>query len=99
MAYGAGHALDMIKRMAQNRSLRPSNRSKFKENNRDGIYSEPNKYTEKPEWKKIPEEELIKVKEQIRLKAEKEKKKQRILMTVFVVTFILILIGFLILMN
>ena len=37
MGFGAGHVLDMINRMKQNRALRPSNRSKFKENNRDEI--------------------------------------------------------------
>ena len=99
MAFGAGHVFDMIKRMKQNNSLRPSNRPKFKENNRDGIYSETNKYTEKPEWKKIPEEDLIKVIEQIREKAEKDHEKQRAIMTVFIGTFLLILIGILILMN
>lgn len=35
----AGHILDMIKRIRQNKSLRPSNRQKFQADNRQAIYS------------------------------------------------------------
>jgi len=38
MSFG-GHVFDMINRMKQNRAQRPSNRAKFKENNRTLIYS------------------------------------------------------------
>ncbi len=36
----AGHILDMIKRLRQNKSLRPSNRQKFRADNRNTIYSD-----------------------------------------------------------
>ncbi len=35
----AGHILDMIKRIRQNKSMRPSNRQKFQADKRETIYS------------------------------------------------------------
>jgi len=47
MSFGAGHIQDMNNRMKQNRSSKPSKRSKFKENNQKGLYSKENKSKKK----------------------------------------------------
>tara|TARA_B110000858_G_C17638540_1_gene396947 strand:- start:218 stop:484 length:267 start_codon:yes stop_codon:yes gene_type:complete len=71
MSHGAGHILDMINRMKQNRALRPTNRQKFKGNNRGILNSESNNETEKPIFKTVPEKELIEIKEGIRNQTKK----------------------------
>ena len=55
MSHGAGHILDMINRMKQNRALRPTNRQKFKGNNRGIINSESNNETKTQYSKLFPE--------------------------------------------
>jgi hypothetical protein len=40
---GSGHVQDMNNRIKQNRAQRPSKRPKFKENNRENIYSDSDK--------------------------------------------------------
>ncbi|RCS28534.1 hypothetical protein DUT90_00030 [Polaribacter sp. WD7] len=95
MGLGAGHVLDMINRMKQNRAQRPSNRSKFKENNRDGIYSSDKK-SRQPNFKTVPEKELIEIKNRIRERAKTEQKKERIIIGISILFGIISLIGFLI---
>ena len=58
----------MNNRIKQNRAQRPSNRVKFKENNREAIYSSE-KSSDRPTFKTVPEKELIKIKERIRAQA------------------------------
>lgn len=62
MSHGAGHILDMINRLKQNRALRPSNRQKFKERNRNIIHTGQHKVKDK----KISAKELAVIKKQKR---------------------------------
>jgi len=92
MGLGAGHVMDMINRMKQNRAQRPSNRSKFKENNRDGIHSSDKK-SRRPNFKTVPEKELTEIKNQIRERAKAEQKKERVIFAIVIIGFVIILIG------
>lgn len=74
MGNGAGHILDMINRLKQNRAMRPSNKAKFKENNRETIYSKRRKI----KFKTVPKEKLEEIKNQIRAQAKSERKKEAI---------------------
>lgn len=74
MSYGAGHILDMINRLKQNRAIRPSNKAKFKEHNRETIYSKRRKI----KFKTVPKEKLEEIKKQIRARAKSERKKEAI---------------------
>ncbi len=95
MSYGAGHIMDMISRMKQNRKLRPSNRSKFKENNRQSIYSTEDGH-EKPIFKKIAPEKLQQIKAHIQFKAKRQRKKERLIYGLFYICFALALIRLLV---
>ena len=94
MSGGAGHIADMNNRMKQNRSIKTSNKLKFKSNNRDLNFSkgEGAKLT----FKKVSEEELTQIKNEIRRKSKSERKKERriFILTTFVLIIILILISF-----
>ncbi|WP_369995034.1 hypothetical protein [Winogradskyella sp.] len=92
MGLGAGHVLDMINRMKQNRAQRPSNRDKFKQNNREGIYSYEVK--EKPKFKTVSKEELLKIKEQIKANAKKQRKKEIKIFSVVLILIIVVVFGF-----
>ncbi len=83
MSNGAGHIIDMINRMKQNRSQLSSKRSKFKANNREGIYSSTKK--QQPKFKTLSEEELNERKKEILKQAKKERKKE--LLSVGILTF------------
>lgn len=74
MGNGAGHILDMINRLKQNREMRPSNKAKFKEHNRETIYSKRRKI----KFKTVPKEKLEEIKNQIRARAKSERKKEAI---------------------
>ena len=74
MGNGAGHILDMINRLKQNRAIRPSNKAKFKEHNRETIYSKRRKI----KFKTVPKEKLEEIKNQIRARAKSERKKEAI---------------------
>ena len=76
MSFG-GHVFDMINRMKQNRAQRPSNRAKFKENNRTLIYSKDSK-SNPLQFKTVSEEELNKIKTQIRKRSKTKRIKERI---------------------
>lgn len=96
---GAGHILDMINRMKQNRAQRPSGRQKFKGKNREIINSEADNGIIKTKYKAVSEKELIVIKNRIQERAEIERKRERILKAVFLVIGLIVLIGFLIWMN
>ena len=98
MSYGAGHVMDMISRMKQNRNQRPSNRPKFNENNRDEIYSAIKK-TERPNFKSVPEKKLIEIKKRIRERAKLERKNERLIFGIFLVCGLISIIGVLIWLN
>ena len=98
MGFGAGHVQDMNNRIKQNRAQRPSNLPKFKENNRDGIYS-TDKKTEKPNFKTVSEKELTEIKKRIRKRAETERKKERLIFGIFIVCGLISIIGILIWLN
>ncbi len=98
MSYGAGHVMDMINRMKQNRAQRPSNRQKFKENNRDGIYS-TDKKAERPNFKTVPEKKLTEIKKRIRERAKSERKKERLIFGIFIICGLILIIGILIWLN
>lgn len=91
MSYGAGHALDAINRMKQNRKLRPSKRAKFKQNNREAIYS-TDKKSDCSNFKTGPEIELNEIKARIRDRAKIERKKERILYGIFFVCGLIMMI-------
>ena len=79
----AGHVLDMIKRIRQNRALRPSNRQRFKENNRENIYTDNVDPVDRLNFKIVTEEKLSGLKKQIRQRAERERKEELVLYVVF----------------
>lgn len=97
MSFG-GHVFDMINRMKQNRAQRPSNRAKFKENNRTMIYSK-NCELNPLQFKSVSEEELKEIKEQIRKRAKKARKKERIFYVISTTCLLAIIIWILIWMN
>ena len=84
--------MDMINRMKQNRALRPSNRPKFKENNREKIYSTEKKL-KRPNFKTVDEKELNKLNTQIRKRAKSEQKKEQLIYGILIVFGLIILIG------
>ncbi|MBT8293333.1 MAG: hypothetical protein KJN70_08665 [Eudoraea sp.] len=88
----AGHILDMIKRIRQNRSLQPSKRQKFKANNREHIYSDNLNPDDQGKFKIVSEEKLNELKMQIRERAKKERKEELILYAIFLVVGLLIAI-------
>lgn len=97
MSFG-GHVFDMINRMKQNRAQRPSNRAKFKENNRTLIYSKDSK-SNPLQFKTVSEKELKEIKKQIRKRAKKARKKERIFYGISMTCVLAIVIWMLIWMN
>lgn len=86
----AGHILDMIKRIRQNRSLQPSKRQKFKENNRENIYSDNLNPEDQAKFKIVSEDKLKELKKQIRERAKKERKEELILYAIFLIVGLII---------
>lgn len=74
MGFGAGHIQDMNNRIRQNREQRPSNKPKFKENNREAIYAETEVDSSLPQFKTVSAEELDKIKTGIRERAKTDQK-------------------------
>lgn len=97
MSFG-GHTLDMIHRMKQNRAQRPSNRAKFKENNRNLIYSKDSK-SNPLQFKIVSEKELKEIKKQIRKRAKIAQKKERIFYGISITCVLVIVIWILMWMN
>ena len=87
---GAGHVQDMNNRIRQNRSLRPSKRPKFKENNRETIYSSKEGKALSSNFKILPEKELIDIKNKISKRAREDQRKKRDFMIILVVIALLI---------
>ncbi|WP_297690977.1 hypothetical protein [uncultured Eudoraea sp.] len=90
----AGHILDMIKRIRQNRSLQPSKKQKFKGSNREQIYSDKLNPEDQAKFKIVSEEKLNELKLQIRERAKKERKEEMILFAIFLVVGLIITIAF-----
>jgi len=86
---GAGHVQDMNNRIRQNRAQRPSKRRKFKEHNRQNIYSSPKRKKQNLQFKSVSEEQLAEIKIQIRKRAKKDRKKE---WSVFVALLFLVLV-------
>ncbi|MBS9766267.1 MAG: hypothetical protein KGV44_01850 [Flavobacteriaceae bacterium] len=97
MSSGAGHIMDMVNRVKQNRTLLSSHRSKFKGNNRDTIYS--SKKDNQLKLKTLPKEELNKRKQKIREQAKAEQKKDIIIYTFLAICITIALIGILMWLN
>ncbi|WP_190811437.1 hypothetical protein [Flagellimonas sp. S3867] len=89
---------DMNNRIKQNREQRPSKRAKFKENNREGIYSSE-KITEKLSFTILSKKELKKLKQQIQEKAKANRRKERILLGIIFVFGLAILLVTLVLLK
>ncbi|MEX0316102.1 MAG: hypothetical protein AB3N18_18120, partial [Allomuricauda sp.] len=66
---------DMNNRIRQNRDQRPSKRAKFKENNRDPIYTTSEKEEVPLDIKSVSETELDGIKKAIRKAALKDQKR------------------------
>lgn len=82
MGLGAGHVMDMINRLKDNRSQRPSTRAKFKEGNRDTSSRSPIKSL--PPVYKIPDKETLNaIKQEIKLQAKIRKTKNRRFLMLF----------------
>jgi hypothetical protein len=88
---GAGHVADMNNRVKQNRSLKPSKRAKFKDNNRDNIYSDSLPSLTKLTFKKISAMELGRIKDRIRSRAAKDRKRE-LYIFLFIVLILLALL-------
>jgi hypothetical protein len=68
MSGGAGHVLDAINRLRNNRSLRTSKMQKFKSNNQDLTFSTDNVIRQK----EISKDKLERIIDDIRKKTKKE---------------------------
>lgn len=77
MSFGAGHIQDMINRIRQNRAQRPSAKAKFKEHNREVIYSDV--HTTQLRFKNVSLEALTKIKKQIQVRARQERRTESII--------------------
>lgn len=75
----AGHILDMIKRLRQNRSLRASKRQKFKGQNRENISNRPNGQ-DKAIFKEFPKEKIEEVVNQIKQDFKVKRRKELIIL-------------------
>lgn len=88
---GSGHAMEMIKRLRTNRSLRASNRKKFKNNSREPIHSKNVQKTNKT----ISQKELIEIKNRLKKKSEEINRKKQILSgTLYLIGLIILIILF-----
>lgn len=87
----AGHILDAIKRLRQNRSLRVSNREKFKGSNRETIYADKN-IEDKAFFPQFPDKEVKESIREIREKANAKKQKELFFIIVFCIPVIPIFI-------
>ncbi|RKN82420.1 hypothetical protein [Ulvibacterium marinum] len=87
----AGHVLDMIKRIRQNRSLRPSNRQKFKGDNRDSIYTEIPEEN-KASFKEFPESQVKEVVDTIRREAKSKRRKEFLFLALVILIVVAIVL-------
>ncbi len=84
MIGGAGHIMDMNNRMKQNRSMKNSQKEKFKLHNKDLVFKGD---TKKLEFKQVPEKELQRIKFEIRQRAKAERKRE---MLIFIAVLLLL---------
>ena len=84
----------MNNRVNQNRSLKPSNRAKFRDNNRDNIYSGSVPALTKLNFKTVSEIELKKIKERIKNRALRDRTRE----TYIYIFIVVALLGLLILL-
>ncbi|APQ18089.1 hypothetical protein [Maribacter hydrothermalis] len=87
----AGHILDAINRIKQNRALRASKRQKFKGSNRESIYSGADQ-TQKVVFKKVPKEKAQAVIKKIRQDFKLKRKRDIIYTAIFSLIFITVII-------
>lgn len=99
MSFG-GHVFDMINRMKQNRAQRPSNRAKFKENNRTLIYSKDSK-SDPLQFKTVSDKELKEIKTQTEFKIHSQTKriKERVFYGIAITCVLVTIIWILMWMN
>jgi hypothetical protein len=90
----SGSIQDMNNRVNQNRSLKTSNRARFKDNNRDNIYSDSIPEITKLDFKTVSKIELKKIKERIKNRALKDRTKE----TYIFLFIVMALLGLLILL-
>lgn len=90
----AGHIIDAINRIKQNRALKASKRQKFKGSNRDSIYSDSDN-VQKAIFKKVSKEKAQAVIKKIRQDFKLKRKRDLI----FIGTFSLIFITLIIVLN
>ena len=84
----SGSIQDMNNRVNQNRSLKPSNRARFKDNNRDYIYSDTMPALTKLNFKKVSEIELKKIKDRIKNRALKDRNREMFIFLVIALTLV-----------
>ena len=75
MAFGAGHIMDMLNRMKQNRAIIPSKRARFKEDVREGIYSKTHRIRRILDREDLTPEEKQRVIQRIRLRAARSRRR------------------------
>lgn len=93
MTGGAGHALDAINKLRQNRFLRKSNRTKYGENIKEGVHTADENI--KMSFSKVPKDTLSKVKSDIRKQALKERRKEIVIslsVIILIITLVLLLV-------
>jgi hypothetical protein len=98
MSFGAGHIMDMINKVKQNRDLRTSNRRKFKNQNREIIYKNSEKNLAVPKYKTLPKAELDELKKQIKAKSKRNNKIDVIIFLLFFLIVFAVLIWVVVLM-
>lgn len=98
MGFGAGHVQDMNNRIKQNRAQRPSKRPKFKEKNRENIYSSE-KIVLKPNFKTVSLNKLNRIKRKIRNRSKAEQKKERTINSVLIFIALIFIFGILVCLN
>jgi hypothetical protein len=96
VSFGAGHALDMIKRISGNRTLLTSNHAVFKESLKECIEQYQYRNTDPLKFKTVPKEELERMKNEIRARAILSKRRQ---LVAFCISVILSTFCFIWLMN
>ena len=82
----------MNNRVNQNRSLKPSNRARFKESNRDNIYSDSTLAQKELINKQVSEIELKKIKDRIKNRALKDRNREMFIFLMVALTLVATLI-------
>ena len=88
--YGAGHIMDMINRMKQNRAIIPSKRARFKEDIREGIYSRSHRVRRILGREDLSPEEKKRVLNRIRARAARSRKRD---MVIYIIAAVILVSG------